>query len=727
MSKDIIGISIGSKNTVIGTYKNGIFQVILSDTSSRTIPTVISFSDKERTFGDIAFNKNRTNFKTTIIYPNRWLGLKQEYSIFEEEVKYANLSPKTINYEGKNFLGFFINSKGNKIFYLPETIMGSFLNKIKMIWLNNNINTNNIVLSVPDYYTIQERQSLLDSAYISNINCTAILNESSAISLNYAFQKMKEFDNNKPRTIVFIDYGHSKLTIFYAEFSKTSVNIISVSSERFCGARELDYLIAEKISYEFQKKHGVDLMDLPKAKISLMNAINKVRKTLTVNTEGIISIDEIIKGKDLVYNLTREKMEEMIKPSLIKFENFCNNSLIKAKQMGLDINNIHSVEMVGDTLRSPCLLKIIKNVFKKDLSKTLIPDECISRGCTLFAMMNSVHYKIQNFSIKHYNPYNIILECEDYFYQLFTEGENFPVNKKVNIKIDLSKLNNELIIRAGYSYAKELNFLSDKSIQEYKLNLPFINNKAKIKNINFELEYNLDINCIPKLIHVLMIENNCNKEINFELIRKNFGLPNDYLDILKKEEIERENRDLNIKEAINFKNSLEDDIYKARDKIISKGELYGYYTNKEKEKLINEIDKLMKWLYSEDDDLYNLIKLKEKSSEMKSILDKIYLRYNEWQKLKNKFFEIKSLFHEKARICISLEDKIKNGEKTDINMNTLIKIKQLLEKEYDNLDIKIHEVDKEYKYYMPSITADDLQDIMNKMDKNIEQIKSGKI
>ena len=83
-----------------------------------------------------------------------------------------------------------------------------------------------------------------------------------------------------------------------------------------------------------------------------------------------------------------------------------------------------------------------------------------------------------------------------------------------------------------------------------------------------------------------MIENNCNKEINFELIRKNFGLPNDYLDILKKEEIERENRDLNIKEAINFKNSLEDDIYKARDKIISKGELYGYYTNEEKEKLI---------------------------------------------------------------------------------------------------------------------------------------------
>ena len=68
--------------------------------------------------------------------------------------------------------------------------------------------------------------------------------------------------------------------------------------------------------------------------------------------------------------------------------------------------------MVGDTLRTPCILKIIKNVFKKDLSKTLIPNECISRGCALFAMMNSPHYKIQNFTIKHYNPYPIFLECQ---------------------------------------------------------------------------------------------------------------------------------------------------------------------------------------------------------------------------------------------------------------------------------------------------------------------------
>ena len=726
MSKEIIGISVGSKNTVIGTYEKGIFKVILSDTSSRTIPTIISYSGKERTFGDLAFNKNRSNFRSTIIYPNRWLGMKQDYSLFEEEAKYANISPKTIYNNNNYFLVFNLNLNGKKIFYFPETIMGSFFNKIKTVWLNNNINTDNIVISIPDYSIIQERKSMLDSIYISNLNCTALLNESSAISLNYAFQKLKEFDNNKPRTVCFIDLGHSQLTIFYAEFTKKSINILSVSSERFCGARDLDFLIAEKISYEFQKKYGIDPLDSPKAKISLMNTINKVRKTLTVNKEGTISIDEIIKGKDLTFNLTREKMEEFINPILLKFENLCKNSLIKAGKMGLNLNNLYSVEMVGDTLRTPCISKIIKNVFNKDLSKTLIPDECISRGCTLFAMMNSPHYKIQNFSIKHYNPYPIIIECQEKIFQAFLEGENFPSSKRIKIPGDLfqSHSDSEFIIRTKYSDVNELNFLSDKLIQKYKVKIPLIEENKKI--INIEVEYNLDINCIPNLNKVFMILNEENIIIlNFEVIKENFGLSRKYLEILKKEEMERDKNDLMIKEAISFKNSLEDDIYKTRDKIDTKGELNGYFTEQEKNKLLDEMEQLMKWLYSEDEDLYNLTKLKEKSLEMKNILDQIYARFNEWKKLKDYYDKIISLFNEKIIYYTSLEDKIKKGEKVDINSEDIIKIKKLIQKEFNNFEIKIYELDKEQKYKMPSMTINDLQNIMNSLNEKIEKIKYG--
>ena len=705
MSKEIIGINVGSRNTIIGTYEKGRFKIIPSGTSSRTIPTVISFSGLERTFGETALNKNRANYKSTIIYPNRWFGMKKNYPFFEYEAKFANISPIQNPLYSGNLIGFNINIEGNKIFYLPEEIMGAFFSKIKSIWLNNNINTNNIVISIPDYSTVQERKAMLDSLYISGLDCIALLNESSAISINYAFQKMKEFENNK-RTVAFIDLGHSQLTIFYAEFTKESINILSVTSERFCGARDLDYLIAEKLSYEFQKKYGIDLLDSPKAKISLMNAVNKARKNLTVNKDETISIDEIIKGKDLVDNLTRENMEQIIQPIISKFENICKNSIIKAEKVGVNINNLYSVEMVGDTLRTPCITQIIKNIYKKDLSKTLIPDECISRGCCLFAMMNSPHYLTQNFSIRHYNPYPIFLECQGKDVKVFSEGDKYPSTKMVKIPGDVFDFSRqEIYIRIVYQNIPELNYLKDKVIQEYKIILPYPNN---IKITKIELLYDLDINCLPKLFKATMYNSFNNvMNLNFELIKENFGLSKDSLDYLKFQEIERDKKDLIIKESITYKNSLEEYIYNTRDKMDKKGQFEGYYTPQEKEKLIDEMDKLMKWLYSDDKDIYNIIKLEQNSLPMKSISEPIYSRYNEWKQLNEQYNIMKQLITEKTSYYTSLEDKIKKGEVTDININSdkISKIQQLIQQEFNNLEVIIYQTDKEQKIKMPSIKS----------------------
>ena len=722
MSKEIIGINVGSRNTIIGTYEKGRFKIIPSGTSSRTIPTVISFSGLERTFGETALNKNRANYKSTIIYPNRWFGMKKNYPFFEYEAKFANISPIQNPLYSGNLIGFNINIEGNKIFYLPEEIMGAFFSKIKSIWLNNNINTNNIVISIPDYSTVQERKAMLDSLYISGLDCIALLNESSAISINYAFQKMKEFENNK-RAVAFIDLGHSQLTIFYAEFTKESINILSVTSERFCGARDLDYLIAEKLSYEFQKKFGIDLLDSPKAKISLMNAVNKARKNLTVNKDETISIDEIIKGKDLVDNLTRENMEQIIQPIISKFENICKNSIIKAEKVGVNINNLYSVEMVGDTLRTPCITQIIKNIYKKDLSKTLIPDECISRGCCLFAMMNSPHYLTQNFSIRHYNPYPIFLECQGKDVKVFSEGDKYPSTKMVKIPGDVFDFSRqEIYIRIVYQNIPELNYLKDKVIQEYKIILPYPNN---IKITKIELLYDLDINCLPKLFKATMYNSFNNvMNLNFELIKENFGLSKDSLDYLKFQEIERDKKDLIIKESITYKNSLEEYIYNTRDKMDKKGQFEGYYTPQEKEKLIDEMDKLMKWLYSDDKDIYNIIKLEQNSLPMKSISEPIYSRYNEWKQLNEQYNIMKQLITEKTSYYTSLEDKIKKGEVTDININSdkISKIQQLIQQEFNNLEVIIYQTDKEQKIKMPSIKSNDVQNLINEFNKKIENI-----
>ena len=399
MSKDIIGINIGSQNTIIGTYKTGIFEIVVSETSARTIPTVVSYNDKERNFGELSMHTNRSNFKRTIIFPNRWLGIQKDWPFRSEEAKYGYTKPVE-DKTGK--LGFKINYKNSEDIYTPESLMGLFFSKLKNIWQKAEINTNQVVVSIPDYCTAHERKSMNEAISIGELQCSAILNESSAITLAYAFQKMKEFEDDKPRTVAFIDLGHASCNIFFSQFT---------NSERFCGAREFDYLIAKKLSDEFEKKYGCNPMEAPKTKIRLIDTISKVRKSLTVNKEITISVDSLMEGEDLFYNLSRDEFEQIIAPVVKKFEDLCKRAIEQfEKDTKMKLKDVHSFEMVGDTVRTPIILETIKKTMGKEVSKTLVPDMCIARGCALYAMMISPYFNVQNFEFEQYNPYGIIME-----------------------------------------------------------------------------------------------------------------------------------------------------------------------------------------------------------------------------------------------------------------------------------------------------------------------------
>ena len=262
IKNDFIGINIGSKNTVIGTYQNDVFEVILSDFSKRTISTIVSYEDRFRKIEEI----KRNNIKRSIIYPNRWLGFEKNYHNFEEESKYAYLEPTCNN----NALSFKINYKNKINYFTPQCVMGLFFNKIKKIWHKKGIQTNNVVVSVPDYYIAKERISMLESIKIGGLNCLGLLNESSAICLVYGIQRLKEFDSNNKRIVIFIDFGHSHTSIILCSFTDKNFKIESVLSERFCGARDLDYLISEKVSYAFPSN---ELLSSKKAKFSLFESV----------------------------------------------------------------------------------------------------------------------------------------------------------------------------------------------------------------------------------------------------------------------------------------------------------------------------------------------------------------------------------------------------------------------------------------------------------------------
>ena len=504
--------------------------------------------------------------------------------------------------------------------------MGLFFNKIKNIWQKKEIQTKNVVVSVPDYYIAQERIAMLESIKISGLNCLSLLNESSAICLVYGIQRLKEFNSNNKRNVIFIDFGHSHTSIILCCFTNKIFKIESVLSDRFCGARDLDYLIAEKVSYEFLKKSSDDPLSSPKAKFSLFESVNKLRKTLSGNKEASLHIDNLMNGKDLDYHLKREDFEKIIEPVLKKFENLCKDFLEKTK---IDLNNIHSIEMVSDTLRTPILNDLVKKIFLKDLSKTLIPDEVIVKGCVIWASLKSKN-KVNSFEFNHYNPYNIDIENftsqnEAWNKNIFSEGDKFPLN--IEKIIDKKDLENKTEFLLDINYKKgisDLNFFGNMPLYSYHILLPYENKN----NCNLICKFVLNENCIPKLEKILIVEDNNNIEGNFEIIKNCGEAPTNTINEYINREENQENEDIKTHEAIDYKNSLENYIYEMRNKI-NTGELDECFLENEKNELNQKMDKIMNWFEeNKDDDLYDKNKLELRSKDMKKLGDIILSRFN---------------------------------------------------------------------------------------------------
>ena len=428
---DIIGIKFGSSLTVLGTLNNRRVDVLYSDTSSREIPSLITFTKECRKYAEHAQSIYLKNIENSYNFLNRLIGLKEENNdIIEHEKKYIH---NIINED------FTFGSENLKI----ESIVASFLFFLSKTWKNklNNKKTNNIVISVPDYYTQYQRLILLNSIEISNLKCISLLNESSSVCLSYFLHHYKELDLND-NIICFIDLGESKLSIHFCLFNNSEAKVIFSKSEKCLGCRDLNYSIYNYIKNKYNECNNLN----QKTIIKLFQAIEKARKILTVNKDSSL----LFEYGDLVISesLTRENFEEIIKNELIKFKEFLSNCL---KESNISLKLINSFEMVGDAIRNPVFQKVIFEVFNKDIKKTLLADECIARGCALYnAMIDECYSTINDFNFFQYNQYDIYLEIisdviNDKFIVL-KKGDNFPVKKayKFNKKI-FSSENTRLI------------------------------------------------------------------------------------------------------------------------------------------------------------------------------------------------------------------------------------------------------------------------------------------
>ena len=197
----------------------------------------------------------------------------------------------------------------------------------------------------------------------------------------YGYNNSNKFGKDKIYK-VFVDFGHSKCTVGISSFQKSNFQVMETFSERFCGGRDMDMMILNHVCEKFFLEQKIDLLSNKKAMMRLITEIQKTRKILTSNNESQIIVEFIINDLDLSYHLKRDEFEKICKPTFDIFENL----LIKAKIYldSINLSNCFTIEMAGECMRTPYSQFLVKKIFNKEINKTVLIDECISKGCSIY-------------------------------------------------------------------------------------------------------------------------------------------------------------------------------------------------------------------------------------------------------------------------------------------------------------------------------------------------------
>ena len=459
--------------------------------------TVVAYGEHERMVGDSAVAQMKSNFKNTIPYVNRFLGLTGDCKEqLEEETKYIS---NKVEVGADKKITFSVTNRGENLDLVPEQVYATYLKKLKRMFAHED-DLVDIVLAVPVYYSLTERQALLDACKVAKVNCLRLMNDNTAIALGYGFYKRKEF-TEKATNIVFLDMGHGKTTCTVAAITNKKVTILSHASDRNLGGRAFDYLLCDIIGKEFADKYGCDPRKAPKARLRMLDQIEKNRKILSANTEVTVSIEALLEDEDLHRNLTRDELHELIQPNIEQLKRVCEKAL---NESGLKDSDIERIELVGEATRMPLVKQTVEQVFNKDKHhRTINSSECVARGCSLMAAMILPQFQVANFEIQESNPFPIdiswsISNNKMKTQTLFTKGCNFPSVKSLTFDGRSEPMD------VGVSYTNTDGIIAGtpQLLARYKIEPP----KPKEEKFSLKLRVQLDQNCVPALDSAELLE-----------------------------------------------------------------------------------------------------------------------------------------------------------------------------------------------------------------------------
>ena len=372
MSK-VIGIDLGTTNSVVAVMEGGEPKVIINPEGGRTTPSVVAFTGKGETLvGQVAKRQAVTNPDNTISSIKRFMG--RRYDEIPEEIKIVPF--KVVR--GKNDDARIV-AQGKE--YPPPELSAMVLRKMRQAaedYLGEKITK--AVITTPAYFNDSQRQATKDAGQIAGLEVLRIINEPTAAALAYGLDKKKD------ETIAVYDFGGGTFDISILEVGEGVVEVKSTNGDTHLGGDNIDQRVIEWIVDEFKKDQGIDLSKDKMALQRLKEAAEKAKIELSTTLETDINLPFITADasgpKHLQMKLTRAKFEQLAMDLFEKTIGPCKQALEDA---GKKPGDIDEVVLVGGSTRIPKVQEIVKNLFGKDPSKGVNPDEVVAVGAAIQA------------------------------------------------------------------------------------------------------------------------------------------------------------------------------------------------------------------------------------------------------------------------------------------------------------------------------------------------------
>ena len=370
-SKKIIGIDLGTTNSVVAVMEGTTPKVLINQQGSRLTPSVVGFTEKgERLVGQAAKHQHVTNPKNTVFSIKRFMGRRHNEVATEE---------KMVPYEIVGGPDELVKVRIRGKDYTPPEISAMILQDLKKTaedYLGEPVDR--AVITVPAYFNDSQRQATKDAGQIAGLKVERIINEPTAAALAYGLEKKR---NEK---VAVFDFGGGTFDISNMDIGDNVFEVLSTNGDTHLGGDDLDEVLINYIADEFKRAEGIDLRTDPMALQRLKEAAEKAKCELSTAMEANLNLPFITATqagpKHLTMTLTRAKLEQLCAPVFSRLVGPCKQALSDAK---LSPEAIDEVVLVGGSTRIPRVRHIAKDIFNKEPNKSINPDEVVAIGAAI--------------------------------------------------------------------------------------------------------------------------------------------------------------------------------------------------------------------------------------------------------------------------------------------------------------------------------------------------------